>query len=402
MRQGENAKVKLLRNPKIRKFWLLAFTLVAAVIIFAKALDYLPAVARLLGKILAAAMPVIVAFIIAFILYIPQNRLEKLLKKAKPKVINSHARGFSVLITYLAFLLIIVLLLSFIIPWVFRNLVDFITNSEKYYNRFTAFIGRYLDKDGKLFGFDVMSAIESFSVKDLLSKIDFGQISRWAGGVFKAGSAVVDFFISAIISVYMLLAREHLCRVAGKILTLVFPKDKVLKFYHYITRIGDIFYSYIYSQLVDCAAVSLLMTVLLLILRIPYAPLFGILIGVSNLIPYFGAIISCAVVSIFVLITDSWGKALITLAFMIAAQQLDANILQPRIVGHTVGIRPIYVLIAVTIFGALFGPVGILIGVPVTATLRMIVLDLFKIKEERKNTPAATEPGEQNKEAEQI
>lgn len=402
MRQGENAKVKLLRNPKIRKFWLLAFTLVAAVIIFAKALDYLPAVARLLGKILAAAMPVIVAFIIAFILYIPQNRLEKLLKKAKPKVINSHARGFSVLITYLAFVLIIVLLLSFIIPWVFRNLVDFITNSEKYYNRFTAFIGRYLDKDGKLFGFDVMSAIESFSVKDLLSKIDFGQISRWAGGVFKAGSAVVDFFISAIISVYMLLAREHLCRVAGKILTLVFPKDKVLKFYHYITRIGDIFYSYIYSQLVDCAAVSLLMTVLLLILRIPYAPLFGILIGVSNLIPYFGAIISCAVVSIFVLITDSWGKALITLAFMIAAQQLDANILQPRIVGHTVGIRPIYVLIAVTIFGALFGPVGILIGVPVTATLRMIVLDLFKIKEERKNTPAATETGEQNKEAEQI
>lgn len=402
MRQGENAKVKLLRNPKIRKFWLLAFTLAAAVIIFAKALDYLPAVARILGKILAAAMPVIVAFIIAFILYIPQNRLEKLLKKAKPKVINSHARGFSVLITYLAFVLIIVLLLSFIIPWVFRNLVDFITNSEKYYNRFTAFIGRYLDKDGKLFGFDVMSAIESFSVKDLLSKIDFGQISRWAGGVFKAGSAVVDFFISAIISVYMLLAREHLCRVAGKILTLVFPKDKVLKFYHYITRIGDIFYSYIYSQLVDCAAVSLLMTVLLLILRIPYAPLFGILIGVSNLIPYFGAIISCAVVSIFVLITDSWGKALITLAFMIAAQQLDANILQPRIVGHTVGIRPIYVLIAVTIFGALFGPVGILIGVPVTATLRMIVLDLFKIKEERKNTPAATETGEQNKEAEQI
>ena len=134
------------------------------------------------------------------------------------------------------------------------------------------------------------------------------------------------------------------------------------------------------------------MSLILLILKVPYAPLFGMLIGLFNLIPYFGATISCAAVAIFVLVTDSWLKALITLACIVAAQQFDANFMQPRIVGHTVGIRPIYVLIAITVFGSLFGFIGILIGVPIIATLRMIILDLLKIKSVKKKKAAkATE-----------
>lgn len=380
--------MKWFDKNNLQKFWIPAFLFIAAVIVFNKAVNILPSVFALLLTLLGAAGPVIIGFIFAFILFIPQNWLEKRLKSAKPRLFNSHARGWSVLITYLLFLIVISLLLSFIIPWIVKNLIDFVNNAQKYYNSGVNFIKQYLDEDGRIFGFDVLSALESFSITSLVEKFDISQITRWADGVFKFGSALLDFVVAIIISIYMLLSREHLVRVIGKMCTLVFPKAKVMQMYAYISRISSIFYSYIYSQLFDSMVVSLMMSLILLILGVPYAPLFGLLIGLCNLIPYFGATISCGAVAVFVLVTDGWVRALITLVCVIAAQQFDANYMQPRIVGHTVGIRPIYVLVAITVFGGLFGFIGILIGVPIIATLRMILLDLLKMKECRRNKPA--------------
>lgn len=381
--------MKWFDKSNMRKFWIPAFLFIAAIIVFNKAVNILPFVIKLLLKLLGAAGPIIAGFIFAFILFIPQNWIEKRFKSAKPKLLNSHARGWSVLITYMIFLIVISLLLSFIIPWVVRNLIDFANNAQKYYDSGVKFISQYLDEDGRLFGFDVMSTLKSFSISSLLEKLDLKQISRWADGVFKFGSALLDFVVAIIISIYMLLGREHLVRVVGKLLTLIFPKKTVLHMYAYICRISSIFYSYIYSQLLDSVVVSILMSLILLIIGVPYAPLFGTLIGLCNLIPYFGAFFSCGAVAVFELVTDGWVKAVITLVCVVAAQQFDANFMQPRIVGHTVGIRPIYVLISITIFGSLLGFVGILIAVPIIATLRMIMLDILGMKESRSNKPTS-------------
>ncbi|MBQ7288696.1 MAG: AI-2E family transporter [Clostridia bacterium] len=373
--------MKWFDKSNLQKFWIPAFLFIAAVIVFNKAVNLLPTIWRILLSLLNAAGPVIIGFIFAFILFIPQNWLEKKFSAVKVRFLNSHARGWSVLVSYFIFLVIIGLLLSFILPWIVKNLIDFVNNAEKYYNSGIRFIKRYLDEEGRFFGLDVLSALESFSITKLLARFDLSQLSRWAGGVFKFGSALLDFVVALIISVYMLLGREHLIHVTGKALTLIFPKKKVMQLYAYTSRISSIFYRYIYSQFLDSMVVSLLMSVILLILGVPYAPLFGLLIGLCNLIPYFGATISCGAVAIFILVTDGWVKALITLVCIVAAQQFDANFLQPRIVGQTVGIRPVYVLVSITVFGSLFGFVGILIGVPIIATLRMIFLDLLKIKD---------------------
>ncbi len=380
--------MKWFDKNNLQKFWIPAFLFVAALIVFNQAVGVLPVAYRMLKTFLSACGPIILAFVFAFILFIPQNWFEKKLKSAKPKVFHAHARGWSVLITYLIFLIVIGLLLSFIIPWVVNNLIDFINNAQKYYDAGVDFAKRYLDEEGRLFGIDILSALKSFSISDILKKFDFALLSQWANGVFKFGSALLDFVVAMIISIYMLLIREHLVRVIGKAFTLIFPKKKIMQVYAYINRISSIFYSYIYSQLLDSLVVSLIMSIILLILGVPYAPLFGLLIGLCNLIPYFGATVSCAVVALFVLVTDNWVKALITLICIVAAQQFDANFMQPRIVGHTVGIRPIYVLVSITVCGSLFGFIGILIGVPIIATLRMIILDLIKMKELKKKKPA--------------
>lgn len=380
--------MKWFDKNNFQKFWLPAFLFVAALIVFNQIVGVVPALYRFGLIFISACGPIITGFIFAFILFIPQNWFEKKFKSLKQRFINTHARGFSVLATYLLFLIIIGLLLSFIIPWVVKNLIDFINNAQTYYNSAIVFAKRYLDKDGLFFGIDILSALESFSISKIIGKFDFSVLSQWADGVFKFGSAVVNFVVSLIISIYMLLSREHLVRVVGKSFTLFISKKKVLQVYAYLCRISSIFYSYIYSQLLDSLMVGLLMSVILLVLGVPYAPLFGMLIGLFNLIPYFGAAISCAAVAVFVLVTDNWLKALITLVCIVAAQQFDANFMQPRIVGHTVGIRPIYVLISITVFGSLFGFVGILIGVPIIATLRMIILDLLKYKNLKKKKPA--------------
>lgn len=375
--------MKWINRENVRRFWLPAFLFAAALLVFNKATGLLPWLFNLLRRIVGAAWPIICAFVIAFILYIPQNALEKLFRRLKARFVSERARGLSVLATYSVFIIAVAVLLSLILPWLVRNLIDFLSNAQDYYDAGVNFIKRFLDEDGRFLGFDVLSYLEDFSVKDLLSKIDLDRLSQMASGVFKAGSAVVKFFVAMILSVYMLLGRDHLIRVAGRLLSVVFPKTAVKKAYGYIKRVGAIFYSYIYSQGLDSIAVSLIMTMLLLIMGVSYAPLFGLLIGVGNLIPYFGAVISCGVVAIFVLITDGWVKALVVLAVIVAAQQFDANFLQPRIVGHTVGIRPVYVLMAITVFGNLFGFWGILLGVPLVASLRMIVLDIIRVKEER-------------------
>lgn len=372
--------MKWFDKNSLRKLWIPAFIFVAAIIVFNKFINIIPACFKLIGIIISACSPVIIGFVFAFILFIPQNWMEKKFKSIKTGFFKNHARGVSVAVTYLVFLVAVGLLVAFIVPWIVRSFIDLIENADEYYNSALAFVAKYLDNNGKFLGIDILTPLKNFSVDDLVARFDIAQLSKWAGGAIKVGSTLFKYILSVIISAYMLLGREHLIRVIGKLFTLVFKKSTVMKMYTYLSRIASIFYSYIYSQLIDAFIVSAIMSVILTVLGIPSSLLFGLIIGISNLIPYFGSTISCALVALFVLFTDGWIMALITLALIIAAQQFDANFMQPRIVGHTIGIRPLYVLISITVCGALFGFIGILIGVPIIATVRMIILDVLQKK----------------------
>lgn len=372
--------MKFFNKKSLLSFWLPAFAFAAAVILFEKALDQIPGAWDLVKTIFSVLTPFVGGFVIAFILYIPQNRLESLFKKCPKKVIGGHARGLSVLLTYVGFILLIALLLSFIIPRLVTSLMDFVNALPGYQANLISFLEQYSDESGKIFGVDLAGYVRDFSPSMLLSWVNSDVLSNWASGIFKFGTALVDFIFAFICSVYMLAGREHLIKVVGKLLCLLFPKKRVMSFYGYLTRVAQIFYKYIYSQLLDALLVSVLLSITFAIVGIPYAVLFGVLVGICNLIPYFGATVSSIFVALMVLLSDGWLLALVTVAVVIGIGQLDANLLQPRIVGETVGIRPIYVLLAITVGGGLFGFVGILLGVPTIATLRMIILEIMRRK----------------------
>lgn len=367
--------MKFFKGDKGKKYLEYLFLIVIA-IVFYKLIDIIPWSIDGVKAIFSIAAPVISAFIITFLLHVPALKIENLLKKTKG-FFKKHARGISVLLTYLILIALIALLVYAILPVFAKNVVELAKNIPAYTEQAIEMLKGFADEEGLIFGIDVfnlLNKLPAFLVDFFSTEKIFSVIS----GAYSVGSAIISIVLTVIMSVYMMLDRDSLVSTCGKVLG-IFVRGKTVSAVHdYLKRISTIFYNYVYSQLLDAFIVSVLFTVIFAIIGVPYFFFFGILIGVLNLIPYFGAVTGGVVVSVVTLIANGFTPAIITAIIILVVQQLDANILQPRIVGGTVGIRPLYVLAAITVGGGLFGFLGILISVPLMATLRMILMDLVE------------------------
>jgi len=381
-----------MKFEKLKKLWLPMFIFGAALIIFYKTVDRLPNVISAIVDFLGIFSPIITGAIIAFILFIPQNAIEKLFKKTKEtNFFNKHSRGISVGITYIALLVIIAAILYLVIPTVATSVTNLIKNIPAYYENTLNYIKNLAGEDGTIWGFSVTKIEEQISLESVLSyfnsilgNFELANINDYFNEIVKFGSGFFDFIIAVVMSVYMLCSHEQIILTGGRILNLVFKKRSLYGFYSYVARGTKIFYDYLYGAFLDAILVGAVLAVALSIVKIPYGVLLGIFIGLCNFIPYFGAIISglCAVVATYIT-TGNLITSLIALAIILVVQQLDANLIQPRIVGKSVGLRPFYVLVAITIGGALFGFVGVLLSVPATAFVKMCIMDLTEAKRDR-------------------
>lgn len=329
-----------------------------------------------LSVLFGVAAPILAGFFIAFILYIPAQKFEDLLKKTKG-FFHRHARGTAVLITYILFIAVIGLVVYAVLPIFIENIVALAKDIPNYAGQASDFMRGLADENGKIFGVDVQTLMTSDIPAAIINFFNVERISDIIGGAYAVGSAIVSSVLAFIISIYMLLDRDGLIGVCGRIFGIFLAPTAVHRVRKYLRKISDIFYSYIYSQLLDSLLVGVVCGIVFSIIGIKYAIFFALLIGLCNLIPYFGAIISGVVISLVTWATGGIIIALITAASIVVIMQIDGNLVQPRIVGRTVGIRPIYVLIAITLGGGLFGFIGMLIGVPVIATLRMMTIDFI-------------------------
>ena len=196
--------------------------------------------------------------------------------------------------------------------------------------------------------------------------------------------------LAIIVSVYMLLGRESLVRATKLVLGLVFKPKTMASLSLYGHKTAKIFYNYIYSQFLDALVVGVLATIGFLLARMPNAPVFGMLLGLMNMVPYFGALIGGVVSVLIMLLSGNFYGAVFIAIYIIVMQQIDANIIQPRIIGENVGIRPIYVLLGITVFGGLIGFWGIFLGAPFMAVIQLLVIDYIAYRK-GKATPTINE-----------
>lgn len=387
------------RKEKLRK-WLWYFSFPAAAILLFKLYDNFGAALSLIGRFFQILAPFVGGFVLAFLLYGPCNWLESRLHGCKSKKWDKWARPTAMVITYLSFLGIVALLSYLIIPILVESLGDLATSLPNRIAEAQANLEKWVSAGGPLSGLGLEGA-----VKDA-----FGGLSSAIGNLFTTenvmsalknvgtvASSLINVVIAFVVSVYMLAGREHLSRAVYNFAGLFIRRRTLATLRHYLRRTGTIFSNYIYGALTDALLVGVVASIGLLIFRVPYAVLLGMTLGLMNLIPYFGTIIAGVSISFIALLTNGFYTALGVAIFIIVIQQIDANIVQPRIVAGHIGLRPVYVLLGITFFGGLFGLWGILLGPPLMGIIQMIVRDIYaRRKKEAAKAKAKAEIEEQS------
>lgn len=369
-----------MKEKRVWTKWLYWFTFAVAVITVYKTLDNFTEIGNWISNFLGIIMPFIIGIIIAYILYIPARKIENIFKKVKKlKLIHNKARGLSVITVYILVILILVLTINYIVPLVCTSVVDFVNNFQGYYNTVMEKINNLPD-DALIKNEFITNSIEKIGEINIADYINMEKITKYAQGALSIATGIFNFFVSLIVSAYILLERTEIIKFARKLLGAIFEKDACKKIGMYFNRTNEIFLKFLASQLLDAIVVGILTSIAMSLLGVKYAVLLGIMIGLFNMIPYFGAIIAVIIATIITFITGGFSQALWMVIITTILQQIDANIINPKIVGESLKISPLLVIFAVTVGGAYFGVLGMFLGVPVIAVLKVLIGDYIEFK----------------------
>lgn len=232
--------------------------------------------------------------------------------------------------------------------------------------------------------------LKNLNIKELL-EANNEKILEYAKNIINVFLGIFDIFVSLVVSVYILLQRTEIVSGLRRFARAIFKKETYEAVDKYFTKGNEVFFTYISSQLLDAVIVGILTTIAMLIIKVKYAPLLGFMIGLFNLIPYFGAIVAVFIAVVITFITGGLGKMIAMAIVVIILQQIDANIINPKIIGSSLSVSPLLVIFAVTIGGAYFGIVGMFLGVPIAVVIKTILNDFvenrnkIKDRQEMKN-----------------
>lgn len=369
---------------KKRISWM--FIIIILMIIY-KLLDNFSGVSAWFAKLFGILKPFFIGILIAYILFVPCRAIERALQKTKSKFLNKRARGLSVLLIYIIAFLVIMIITNFIFPVLKESVVELVSNAPNYYN---TVIEKYneLPEDNVLKN-DVikekMAEFENIDIKQILN-ISNDKLLDYVKNIVGVFSGLFNIFVSLVVSVYVLLQRRHLVGALRKFSKAIFNEKAYEAIDKYFLEANEVFFTFIGSQVLDAFIVGIMTTVAMLIMKVQYAPLLGFIIGLFNLIPYIGAIVAVAIAVIITFITGGLKQMIIMAIVVIILQQIDANIINPKILGNNLKTSPLLVLFSISIGGAYFGPMGMFLAVPVAVVIKLILKDFVdnrnKVKEQ--------------------
>ncbi len=364
--------------------WLYWFIFAVAVITVYKTLDNFSNIANWIKGILDVLMPFIIGIFIAYIFYIPCRNMENIFTKSKFKIIRKKARPISIFVIYLIALIIIVLAINFIVPALATSVTDLANNLVNYYNN-TIEGFKNIPEDSILRKIDIEKIANSLANINIEEFINLDTITQYAKGAIGIANGLFDFFVSLIVSVYILLERKQILGFIKKLAGVIFKEKTYNALGKYFNNTNAIFFKFLSSQILDGFVIGVLTSIAMMILGVRYAILLGFLIGLSNLIPYFGAIVGVGIAIIITIFTGGITQAIWLAIIVIILQQIDANIINPKIVGNSLKISPLLVIFAVTVGGAYFGVLGMFLAVPVFTVLKILIQDYIEYKNKIKN-----------------
>lgn len=370
--------------------WLYWFLFAVAVITVYKTLDSFNDVMGFFSNLISVITPFLAGILIAYLFYIPARSIEGFYKKSKFKLIGKKARFLSIFTVYLIAVILIIIAVNVIFPIILDSVIDLAGNLQGYYisamDKFNN-----LPENSIIKSESVKQVISSIKNIDLTQYINASDISQYAKGILSVATTLIDIFVALVVSIYLLAERREILEFAKKIASAMFNKKTFNNLGKYFNSTNQIFFKFLSSQILDAVVVGVLATIAMSIMGVKYAPLLGFIIGLFNMIPYFGALIAVIISILITMISGGISQAIWMAIVVIILQQIDANIINPRILGNSLKISPLLVIIAVTVGGAYWGVIGMFLAVPIVAALKIIVIDLIDYKLKKKETEEATE-----------
>ena len=379
--------MKLDFNKKYTTIAVYAFLVIAASITFFYLINEHTTVSRVLGMVFNLMMPFIYGAALAYILNPILNWLER---KVFPKIFRDKLsrrgqRRLGVLVSFLFAAAVVAVFLAILIPQLIesvdslaRSIYAFLPQAQQ---MLIDFIEEYGSNDVfatiiSIFGIDTTDpalALQKLAARSytFLTQV----LPNLFSGVMKFTSGLINVIVGIIIAIYLLLSKEVFYAQVKKLMFAFFPRRFTQGVLNLTHDSNAIFCGFISGKILDSAIIGVLCFIGCSALSMPYAVLVSFIVGVTNVIPYFGPFIG-AIPSIFIIMIADPIKSLIFAVFVLILQQLDGNIIGPKILGDSTGLSAFWVIFAVTFFGGMFGFVGMLIGVPTFAVIYALIRNI--------------------------
>ena len=319
----------------------------------------------------------LLAYVLNPMVHMFYRLIDRICARAKVRLRHSLHTILAISVTYVIVIGLVVLVLVYVLPEIAKNLIDFVNYLPTAYDTILEGLARLQERFPRL----EIGALRSYladSMPEVASSLQ-NFATNMVPALYTISLSIVDWiastFITLIVSIYMLYDKRRLMRSCWKIIYAFLPKKYIPACQEILAECNRLFSSFVVGKSIDSLIIGLLCFVLMSILRLPYTPLISIVVGITNMIPYFGPFIG-AIPGILIMLFISPLQALVFGIMIFCLQQFDGLILGPKILGGSTGMKPLWIIFAITIGGQLAGLIGMFLGVPAIAIISYL-FDLY-------------------------
>lgn len=371
-----------MKNSKFRFFmdWgLTALAVIASCVLLCFALLKFSVIAAIIKKIITILMPIIYGGVLAYLMLPVYNRTEVCVRDLLSKVIKNDegrtriAKSIATLVSLAVLFAIVSGLVSMLIPQIYESIIGFQDSLTEYINNLTVWISKLLQDNEHLqesimpYYNEAVMRFQNWIATDLVPNISL-IFDRVSSGVISLVTVLKNLLIGLIVMVYFLNIKDTLCAQSKKMVYGFLNVRAANRLIGEVRFAHKIFGGFITGKLLDSLIIGIMCFFSLKFLKMPYVLLISVIVGVTNVIPFFGPFIGAVPSAFLILLVDPM-KCLYFLIFILVLQQFDGNILGPKILGDSTGLPSFWVLFSILLFGGLFGFVGMIIAVPTFAVI---------------------------------
>ena len=405
-KESEKLKKETIQEPqfKLKTYFMKGFTyflVIVACIVCYFAFLRIDDIAKFLKEVATILQPIIMGLVFAYLLnpmvkMIERNLIPVLDEKIKnKKKVRSLARNIGVFTSILITLAVVVLLLNMVLPELYESIRDMIISLPGQMNDAMEYLEAHAIKDSAISGTlntvleNAAASLETWLRTDLISQVN-QMMSSLTSGVISFFETLFNIVIGLIVSVYVLTSKEKFVGQCKKATYALFQKDRANLILQVTRKSNEIFGGFVIGKIIDSIIIGIICFVVLSLLKMPYTLLVSVVVGVTNVIPFFGPFIG-AIPSIILILLAEPIKGLYFMIFILLLQQFDGNILGPKILGNSTGLSAFWVVFSILLGGGMFGFVGMVMGVPTFAVFYYLVEMFLNQKLQKKKLPSSSD-----------